>query len=53
MNTETDYDKIVNMSVKLESSEKISLDEMMGAIKTGNEFDPFKAINKSFLNRVD
>ncbi|MDR0912985.1 MAG: hypothetical protein LBM96_10345 [Methanobrevibacter sp.] len=53
MNTETDYDKIVNMSVKLESSEKVSLEEMMGAIKTGNEFDPVEIRNKTFLDRVD
>ncbi|MDR2623785.1 MAG: hypothetical protein LBC39_04325 [Methanobrevibacter sp.] len=53
MNTETDHDKIVNMSVKLESSEKVSLDEMMGAIKTGKEFDPVKIKNKVYLDRVD
>jgi predicted DNA-binding protein len=53
MNTETDYDKIVNMGVKLESSEKVSLEEMMGTIKTGEEFDPVKIRNNAFLDRID
>ena len=49
MNTETNYDKIINMSVNLETCENVSLEEMMGAIKTGKKFDPLKMKNKSYL----
>jgi len=53
MSTETNHDKIVNMSVKLKSTEKVTLKEMEGAIKTGEKFDPVKIRNKVYLDRAD
>jgi predicted DNA-binding protein len=42
MNAETSHDKIVNMAVNLESTEKVTLKEMEGVIKNGKKFDPVK-----------
>ena len=50
MNTETNHDKIINMSVKLEISENVSLKEMMGTIKTGKSFDPVRK-NKIYSDK--
>jgi hypothetical protein len=52
MKTETDYDKIVKKSVDLESTKDISLDEMIGAVKTDKEFDPVEVKKRIYRDRV-
>lgn len=53
LKTENDQDKIRNMSVQLESTEDVSLEDMMGIIKNGTEFDPVKIKKRIYLDRAD
>lgn len=52
MKTETNYDKIVKKSVDLESTRDVSLDEMIGAVKTDKEFDPVEVKKRIYRDRV-
>lgn len=51
MKTETTYGKIAKKSVYLESMKDISLGEMIGAVKTDEEFDPVE-VKKVKLEEV-
>ena len=52
MKTETDYDKIVKKSVDLESTKNVSLDEMIGAVKTDKKFDPVEVKKRIYLDKA-
>lgn len=51
MKTETNYDKIAKKSVDLESTKDISLDEMVGAVKIDEEFDPVEVKRRIYLDK--
>lgn len=46
MSTETKHEKIINQSVTLEKTSNTTLEDMIGSIKTGKEFDPVKLRDK-------
>ena len=53
MKTETKEDKIINASVKLKSTEVITMKDMIGKLESDEEFDPVKIRNKTFLDRAE
>ncbi|MDR2544349.1 MAG: hypothetical protein LBD03_02195 [Methanobrevibacter sp.] len=52
MGTETKEDKIINASVKLESDETITIKDMIGKLKSEDDFDPVDIRKKIFLDRA-
>jgi len=52
MKTETNEDKIINASVKLEATEKTTIKDMIGKLESKKEFDPVEIRNRVFLDRV-
>jgi len=52
MKTETKEDKIINASVKLKSTEEITMKDMIGKLGSDEEFDPVEIRNKTFLDRA-
>jgi predicted DNA-binding protein len=52
MESETKEDKIINASVKLETDKRITMKDMIGKLKSDDDFDPVDIRKKIFLDKA-